>query len=73
VFEAECYAILEAIGMAAVRSDNQQIKKVTVFSDSTTAIKRVQHTRPGPGQSVAIKTVGCNNKLFAKGIQVVYR
>jgi hypothetical protein len=29
--------------------------------------------RLGPGQSIAINTVEHNNKLFAKGIQVVYR
>jgi hypothetical protein len=73
VFEAECYAISEAVKMAAVRSDSEELKKVKVFSNTTTAIKRVQYTRLCPGQSIAIKTVEHNNKLYAKGIQVLYR
>jgi hypothetical protein len=51
--------------MAAVRSDSEELKKATVFSDPITVIKMVQHTKPGPGQSIAIKTVKHNNKLFA--------
>jgi hypothetical protein len=59
--------------MAAVRSDSEELEEVTVFSDSTTAIKRVQHMGPDPGQIIAIKPIKHNNKRFAKCIPVVFR
>jgi hypothetical protein len=73
VYDAECYAISEATRMAAVRSDSEELEEVTVFSDSTTAIKRVQHMGPGQGQIIAIKPIEHNNKRVAKGIPVVFR
>jgi hypothetical protein len=72
VFDAECYDILEAIRMVALRSDSEELENVTVISHSTTTIMRVHHTRPGSGHSITILTVGYKNILFAKGIQVVY-
>jgi hypothetical protein len=72
VFDAECYAILEELKLVAVRSDYEKVTKVMIFSDSTTVIKRVRHTRPIPGESVAIQNVECNNTLFAKRFKVVY-
>jgi hypothetical protein len=72
VFDAECYTISEVVRMAAVSSDREELKKVTIFPKFITATKRVQHTRPGPGERIAIQTVEHNHTLFARGIQVVY-
>jgi ribonuclease HI len=73
VFDAEVYAILRALRKAVEISNKQELKRVTVFSDSTTAIQRVQHTTVGPGQLMAIDSVNLNNKLAELGIQEEYR
>ena len=73
MFNAECYTISEAVRITAVRSDYKEVTKITIFSNSTTVMKKVQHTKPGRGQRVTIKMVEHNNKLFTKGTEVVYR
>jgi len=50
VFDAELYAILQATIHFAKRNENDQ--SYTIFSDSTSAIKRCLHDHPGPGQSL---------------------
>ena len=50
VFDAELYAILQATIHFAKRNENDQ--SYTIFSDSTSAIKRYLHDHPGPGQSL---------------------
>jgi ribonuclease HI len=73
VFDAEVYAILRALRKAVDKVENEEIERITIFSDSTTAIQRVQHTQIGPGQAMAIDCVNLNNKLAGLGIQVEYR
>jgi hypothetical protein len=48
----------------------QEFEKVMIFSNSTTVINRVQSTEAGLGESINIRTVKADNKLFGKGIQV---
>jgi ribonuclease HI len=72
LFDAEVYAILSAPCKAVNISENKEIERVTMFSDLTTAIRRVQHMQTGPGQAMVIDTVNLNNKFAGLGVQVEY-
>jgi ribonuclease HI len=75
VFDAEVYAILRALWKAVdIREcESEETERVTIFSDSTTAIQTVQHMHPRPEQAMAIDSVNLNNQLAGHRIQVEYR
>lgn len=73
VFDAEVYAIMRAMRKATEIDNNERVDKITIFSNSTTAIRRVQDTEPGPGQAMAITCVNLNTRLAGMGVQVEYR
>jgi hypothetical protein len=54
-FDGEVAAIEN--GISALLRCRQPFKHVTVHSDSTAAIARVQHNKRGPGQSRAVKVI----------------
>ena len=71
VFDAELEACLLACQRAKqLVSFHQQISDCWVFLDSTAAIKRLQHLRPGSGQSVAIAIHTLAHELQDLGIQL---
>jgi hypothetical protein len=52
VFDAELYAIAEALKIANRRNirNPDNVDKVIIYTDSTSALRRIQDPRPGPGQ-----------------------
>jgi hypothetical protein len=57
---------MRVIWKATEIGNNDRVDKVTIFSDSVSAIKRVQDTEQGPGRATAIICVNLNNKLAAR-------
>jgi ribonuclease HI len=70
VFDAELHGVCEALEIACSLGDNGQI---TVFLDSQAAISRIQHTEPGPGQSLALRAHTAATSLQERGLQVTVR
>ena len=66
MFDAEVYAITGALGIALrqVRAQNLDpaprnlLKRIVIFTDAQTALKRCRHDAPGPGQCLAIRAQG---------------
>ena len=71
VFDAEVYAIYEAVNLLDVRGETEQ--SYTVFSDSQAAIYRVLHEECGPAQMLARATLGAFCRLRARGNEVTIR
>jgi hypothetical protein len=46
---------------------------VVIFSDSVTAIQRVQDDKLGPGQRMAKNAYEWNNKIEATEVEIEYR
>jgi ribonuclease HI len=64
-FDGEVAAIEN--GISALLRCRQPFKHVTVHSDSTAAIARVQHNKRGPGQSRAVKVIRHVQRLRNQG------
>ena len=65
VFDAELYAVLQAMGVLLRRQELG--KNYTTFSDSTAAIERVRTDRPGPGQALAKAIVHFEEVIRERG------
>jgi hypothetical protein len=53
-FDAEMYAMSEAVKIADEISDKKEVRRVTVFTDSQATLRRIQSDEPGPGQVLAL-------------------
>lgn len=86
VIDAELYGIDQALEIAlragrprarptsqATRQYLAQIQKINVWSDSKSAIMRIEHVRPGPGQWLARRIHENAKKLQELGISVNVR
>ena len=71
VFDAEVFAIHQALGHLNDRDERDQ--QYTVFSDSQAAISRVQHDRTGPGQALAKRTIELVKNMVDRGNSVTLR
>jgi len=72
-FDAEMYAMLEAMKIADEMAGEKRVTRVTVFTDSQATLKRIQSDEPGPGQVLALWTMNWADPLSRKNIQVEYR
>jgi ribonuclease HI len=54
-YDAECAAIVRALRVGRDRRNQQQIPKITIFTDAQAAIKRMQTLEVGPGQIYALQ------------------
>ena len=71
VFDAEVYAICEAIKLLDGRGETEQ--SYVIFSDSQAAIHRVLHEECGPAQALARIAIDASRRLRARGNDVTIR
>ena len=71
VFDAEVYAIHEAVALLDRREEREQ--NYTVFSDSQAAIFRVLHEECGPAQTLARATIDASRRLRAGDNDITIR
>jgi ribonuclease HI len=55
-FDAEMYAMSEALKIANEICDKEEVRRVMVFTDSQATLRRIQSDEPGPGQVLASRT-----------------
>ena len=53
-FDAEMYAMSEAMKIADEMAEEKKFIRVMVFTDSQATLRRIQSDEPGPGQVVAL-------------------
>jgi len=53
-FDAEMYAMSEAMKIADEKAEKEKFTRVTVFMDSQATLRRIQSDEPGPGQVLAL-------------------
>ena len=71
VFDAEVYAICEAVNLLDRREEREQ--NYVIFSDSQAAIYRVLHEECGLAQTLARATIDASRRLRARGNDVTIR
>ena len=71
VFDAEVYALLEAIRLLNDRGETDA--NYTVFSDSQAAIFRLLHEECGPAQALARAAIEASQELRARGNDITIR
>jgi len=54
-YDAECAAIARALPVASERAKRRKLGRVRIFTDAQSAIARMTHDEPGPGQTYAIQ------------------
>jgi len=72
-FDAEMYAMSEAVKIADEICGRKEVRRVTIFTDSQATLRRIQSDEPGPGQVLALRTMNWESELLKKNIQVEYR
>jgi len=72
-FDAEMYAMSEAMKIADEMAEEKEVVRVTVFTDSQATLGRIQSDEPGPGQVLALWTMNWGDALARKNIQVEYQ
>jgi len=72
-FDAEMYAMSEAVKIADEICERKEVRRVTVFTDSPATLRRIQSDEPGPGQVLALRTMNWESKLTDRSIKVEYR
>ena len=53
-FDAEMYAMSEAVKIANEIAEKEEARRVTIFTDSQATLRRIQSDEPGPGQVLAL-------------------
>jgi len=72
-FDAEMYAMSEAVKIADEIGEEKEARRVTILTDSKATLRRIQSDEPGPGQVLALRTMNWKSQLLKKNIQVEYR
>jgi len=72
-FEAEMYAMSEAVKIAEEINEEKAVRTVVVCTDSQATIRRIQSDEPGLEQILAFRTMNWESKLIKKHISVEYR
>jgi len=72
-FDAEMYAMSEAVKIVDEIYRENEVRRVIVFMDSQATLQRIQSDEPGPEQALALCTMNWESKLLDKHIQVEYR
>ena len=73
VLDAELWGVSEALGVALRKTAPRKPYKVTVFSDSQTAIRKIQGSKTGPGQALKAQIVKRAKQLQSRGSEVTIR
>jgi ribonuclease HI len=72
-FDAEMYAMSEAVKIADEICEEKEVRRVTILTDSQATLRRIQSDEPGPGQVLALRTMNWESELTKKNIRVEYR
>jgi len=72
-FDAEMYAMSEAMKIADEKAEKEKFTRVTVFTDSQATLRRIPSDEPGPRQVLALRMMNWVDALARKNIQVEYR
>jgi len=72
-FDAEMYAMSEAMKIADEMAGKKEVTRVTVFTDSQATLRRIQSDEPGPGQVPALQTMNWTDAQARNNIRVEYR
>jgi ribonuclease HI len=72
-FNAEVYAVSEAVKIADEICKKEGARRVMIFMDSQSTLQRIQSDQPGPGQVLALRTMRWESELLRKNIRVEYR
>jgi len=62
-FDAEMYAMSEAMKIVDEKAEKEKFTRVTVFTDSQATLRRIQSDEPGPGQVLALRTMNWTDAL----------
>jgi ribonuclease HI len=75
IFDAELYAIAEALKLAFRRNirNPTNIETVQVYSDSTAALQRIKDPNPAPGQWIMEKIVEMEHQIMEIGHRGEYK
>ena len=71
VFDAEVYAILQAVKLLSER--NEEGQAYTIFSDSQAAVARIQHSDCGPAQALVGAAIDWSHELRRRGSSITVR
>ena len=71
VFDAEVFAIWQALRALEQRKDSG--RRYTVFVDSTSAITRVRDDARDPGKRIGVAAIEVQSRLAAAGNEVTIR
>jgi ribonuclease HI len=66
-------AMSEAVKIADAISRKEEVRRVTVFTDSQEALSRIQSDGPGPWQMLALRMMNWEPALTDTNISVGYR
>jgi ribonuclease HI len=76
VFDAELFALLRATIMVRDEVEalvNEEVQKITIFTDSQAAPNRIQNNGPGPGQIWASGIIRTTGEICRLNIQLEFR
>jgi len=65
-FDAEMYAMSEAMKVADEMAERNEVTRVTVFTDSQATLRRIHSDEPGQGQVLALRTMMWANSLSVR-------
>ena len=71
VFDAEAYAIYQALSIMDQRQESR--RRYTPFVDSTSAISRIRSDDVGPGQRFAIASIDMATRILARDNELTVR
>jgi len=72
-FDAEMYAMSEAVKIADEICRENEVRRVMVFTDSKATLRSIKYDMPGPGQALALRMMNWESELLEKNIQVEYQ
>jgi len=72
-FDAEMYAMSEAVKIAEEICKEKEVRRVMIFTDSQATLRRIQSDEPGLGQVLALRTMNWESELTKKNIRAEYR
>ncbi len=73
IYDAELWGISEALKIALKESTSKKICRVTVFSDSQTALKQLRNVKSNAGQALKSQIFRLAKQLYNRGGEVIVR
>jgi hypothetical protein len=76
VFDAELFTLRRAtimIGDQVEDMISEGVQKIIIFTDSDAALNRIQHNKPGPGQTWASAIIRSTEDICRQNIQLEFR